>query len=207
MLKRLGAALIVLLLACGYALAASSTLSGLSAGTTITDGDLFYDVQSPGSGGVKITASQLATYLASKGVGVVNVTSVMLTSSQILNAATTPIQVVPAQGAHVIVTVLETVYSDLFDTTAYSGGPGGLYYGALSNDVAADGGDAFCPTGNANTVCPAGSLTDDALVAANVVNQPVNYGVCTTCAGSPTAYISGDSTMKVTVFWTVAQSQ
>ena len=103
MLKRLGAALIVLVLACGYALAASSTLSGLSAGTTITDGDLLYDVQSPGSGGVKITASQLATYLISKGAGGVNKTTVTLSASQIANATTTPVQIVPAQGSGSII--------------------------------------------------------------------------------------------------------
>lgn len=44
------------------AYAASSTLSGLSAGSAISDTDLFYDVQSVGSGGVKVTGAQLKTY-------------------------------------------------------------------------------------------------------------------------------------------------
>lgn len=45
------------------AYAASSTLSGLSAGGAISDTDLFYDVQTVGVGGVKVTGAQLKTYL------------------------------------------------------------------------------------------------------------------------------------------------
>lgn len=61
MLKRL---LVAVLLFCfaQQAYAASSTLGNLSAGSAVAGTDLFYDVQSVGSGGVKVTATQLTTY-------------------------------------------------------------------------------------------------------------------------------------------------
>ena len=46
------------------AYAASSTLGNLSAGSAVSDTDLFYDVQTVGVGGVKITGLQLRTHIA-----------------------------------------------------------------------------------------------------------------------------------------------
>jgi hypothetical protein len=45
------------------AYAASSTLGNLSAGSAISATDLFYDVQTVGTGGVKVTGTQLKTFL------------------------------------------------------------------------------------------------------------------------------------------------
>lgn len=45
------------------AYAASSTLGNLSAGSAISSTDLFYDVQTIGTGGVKVTGAQLQTFL------------------------------------------------------------------------------------------------------------------------------------------------
>jgi hypothetical protein len=46
------------------AYAASSTLANLSAASSVAGTDLFYDVQTAGTGGVKATAAQIATYEA-----------------------------------------------------------------------------------------------------------------------------------------------
>ena len=49
------------------ALAASSTLYNLSAGSSVNGTDVFYDVQTQGTGGVKVTAAQIAAYVAGSG--------------------------------------------------------------------------------------------------------------------------------------------
>lgn len=205
MLKRFVAALAVFFAAVGYALGASSTLSNLSAGTAITDGDLFYDVQSVGSGGVKVTASQLATYLSSK-FGLVNKTTVTLTSSQILNAATTPITVVPAV-ANSIVSVLQSFYIYDYNTTTYTGpsaGEAGLFYqisGFPSFSVPADsGGDGGIPLNGVSYSNQ--SLNGQALAAtASIADIPVVYG------NTGTNYSGGNGTMKIIVYWTTVPSQ
>jgi hypothetical protein len=61
--------------ACGLAWAANTALSGLSAVSSVGGGDLWYDVQSPGSGGLKATVTQLATYLNSTFSGDATVAS------------------------------------------------------------------------------------------------------------------------------------
>ncbi len=45
------------------AFAASSTLSNLSAGGAVSGTDIFYDVQTSGTGGVKVTGTQLQTFM------------------------------------------------------------------------------------------------------------------------------------------------
>jgi hypothetical protein len=75
MLKRAFLAL-ALALAPLPAFAQSSKLSLLSAGVAITGTDLFYDVQTAGTGGVKITAAQLLTYMQA---GVLNVGTTAVT--------------------------------------------------------------------------------------------------------------------------------
>ena len=52
-----------LLLAPAAALAQSSKLSNLTAGGAITATDLFYDVQTVGVGGVKVTGTQLLNFI------------------------------------------------------------------------------------------------------------------------------------------------
>jgi hypothetical protein len=215
MLRRLGAALVVLVLACGYALAASSKLSSLSAGTTITDGDLFYDVQNAGSGGVKITASQLATYMAAKGLGLVHQTTVLLSASQIANAGFTssPVQIIPAQGANTAIIVNSVTYAWIFNTTAFtasSGAFGGLM--ACSSPVSyancngLDGGDTSCPTLGASSLCfSLSELNDVTNPVADYANLPVYYAVGAT--GGTGGYSGGDGTMKITVFWSTVPTQ
>jgi hypothetical protein len=66
MLKHLFAFLIALGL-CGPALAANTTLGNLAAGGSIAGTDLFYDVQTVGSGGVKVTGTQLSTFIWGTG--------------------------------------------------------------------------------------------------------------------------------------------
>lgn len=43
--------------------AANTALSALSAGASVNSTDLFYDVQTPGVGGVKVTAAQIKTFI------------------------------------------------------------------------------------------------------------------------------------------------
>lgn len=65
-------ALLMAVLYATAAYAASSTLGNLSSGSAISDTDLFYDVQSVGTGGVKVTGLQLKTYIGmtiNTGVG------------------------------------------------------------------------------------------------------------------------------------------
>src|SRR6516164_2753094 len=62
MLKRAFLCL-ALLLAPAAALAQSSKLSNLTAGGAITGTDLFYDVQTVGVGGVKVTSTQLLNFI------------------------------------------------------------------------------------------------------------------------------------------------
>ena len=50
------------------AYAASSTLSALTTGAAVSSTDLFYDVQTPGVGGVKVTATQLLTYILANSI-------------------------------------------------------------------------------------------------------------------------------------------
>ena len=54
-----GIAFILMLATATAAYAASSTLGNLSSGSAISATDLFYDVQSVGTGGVKVTGTQL----------------------------------------------------------------------------------------------------------------------------------------------------
>ena len=63
------------------AYAASTTLSNLSAGSAISGTDLFYDVQTAGTGGVKVTAAQLLTYINA------NVTQIQSVAGSCGNAA------------------------------------------------------------------------------------------------------------------------
>jgi hypothetical protein len=56
------------------AYAASTTLSNLSAGAAVSGTDLFYDVQTVGSGGVKVTAAQLLTYIQNNIAQVTSIT-------------------------------------------------------------------------------------------------------------------------------------
>lgn len=48
---------------CGPALAANTSLSNLAAGASVAGTDLFYDVKTAGSGGVKVTGVQIAAYI------------------------------------------------------------------------------------------------------------------------------------------------
>lgn len=57
-----GIAFILMLATATAAYAASSTLGNLSSGSAISATDLFYDVQSVGTGGVKVTGTQLQTW-------------------------------------------------------------------------------------------------------------------------------------------------
>jgi hypothetical protein len=57
------APLIAALVASTAAYAASSTLGNLATGSAVQGTDYFYDVQSVGSGGVKVSASMLLTYI------------------------------------------------------------------------------------------------------------------------------------------------
>lgn len=50
-------------LAATFAWAASSTLSNLSSASSVNGTDNFYDVQTPGTGGVKATAAQIGAYI------------------------------------------------------------------------------------------------------------------------------------------------
>ena len=56
---------IIFLSAVAAAWAASTKLSSLSSGGAIAGTDLFYDVQTAGTGGVQVTATQVATYIMS----------------------------------------------------------------------------------------------------------------------------------------------
>jgi hypothetical protein len=62
--KPFAVSFIAMLLFATAAYAASSTLGNLSSGSAISDTDIFYDVQSIGTGGVKVTGLQLRTYIA-----------------------------------------------------------------------------------------------------------------------------------------------
>lgn len=72
------------------AYAASSTLGNLTTGGAVSATDLFYDVQTVGTGGVKVTASQLLTYIAAHVGTVTSVTcnGVAITTSGTCGALT-----------------------------------------------------------------------------------------------------------------------
>jgi hypothetical protein len=191
------------------AMAASTALSNLSAGTTVTDSDLFYDVQNAGAGGVKVTASQLATYMSSKGVGVVNKTTVNISSSQILNAATTPVTIIPAQGANTVIGVVSSFYAFTYGSAAYtatSPDPG-LWYGTPSGCPSLEPPATCFPADNNDQSVE--TSTSDAIASssgAGISFATTSFGslanTAVTYFNAGGAFVSGNGTMRITVIWT-----
>jgi hypothetical protein len=205
MLKRTLVGLLCLALSLSVANAASSTLSNLSAGNPVSSGDLFYDVQSAGSGGVKVTAAQLAAYL---GTATITRTTVRLTNSQIANLTTTPITIVPAQGANTIVEVVQAMYVYVNSGQSFTeGGPGGLYYNNNAS-FAADGGDQQVAIGGSGGGGSASAIglsyaNNNLLDIANMVNQPVTYSNF----NAPYTGSGGGNEVVVTVLWISVPTQ
>jgi hypothetical protein len=64
--------------------AASTTLGNLSAGAAILGTDLFYDVQSVGAGGVKVTGTQMGTFIWALGGATTSASTATFSSSALL---------------------------------------------------------------------------------------------------------------------------
>jgi hypothetical protein len=199
MLKRLVAFLLVLLLGSADAFAASSALSNLSAGNPVSSGDLFYDVQTAGSGGVKVTGAQLSTFiLAGFGAGGTMLTSkTEISSSQILNLATTPVQLVAAPSSGFYIAVVSVTYVLHYGSAPYVDGQAGAYYGA-NTTYAADSGDAGTPTQTADWITGAsgfavGGVADFSQPLSSIAGQAVDYTI------NNGAYTGGNGSMTVIV--------
>jgi hypothetical protein len=125
------------------------------------------------------------------GGGALQTAAVSLTAAQI--NSNTPIEIISAPGAGKIIVPVITVYSSVFGTTRYSGGPGGIYWNFTLGDLA-DGGDSSVMTQGASvTNISTGAYNGVASAVAN--NAAVSY--CSSYAG-------GDGTLNLTVFYVVA---
>lgn len=146
---------------------------------------------------------------ASSGTGTINQTTVAISSHELLNLGSSPVEIVPAQGPGVIINVLSASYELVFGTTPYiggspEGGPGGLYYNSDST-YAADVGDEAIATATEDSVyisygISAGAEAGAIVSTGALANQPVNY--CNFNA----AYVGGDGVIYVTVLWTTFQA-
>lgn len=84
MLKRWLLSLLLCLFLCEAAAAANTTLGNLTAGGSVAGTDLFYDVQTVGTGGVKVTGTQLNTFIWLQGGATTSANTATFSSSALL---------------------------------------------------------------------------------------------------------------------------
>jgi hypothetical protein len=139
----------------------------------------------------------------SSGVQISGVTTtiVNLSQSDILNSNTTPVPVVPAQGAGVFAIIVASSYESDFGTTPYSGGNGGLYYKSDGSGATADFGDTGVFTSGSTArefTGYGGNATAD---PADLDNQPIVY------FNPNTPYTGGDGTGVISASWITVPPQ
>ena len=197
-MKNLLAAFLVLLSVAAHA---QTTLNQLPAGTALTGTELIPMSQGGSSTATATTPAAIKTYVQANGG--LNVTSVTLTASQIANATTTPVRVVPAQGTNtIILLVAPVVYEWTFNSAPFTTGlsGAGLFWsdGTSANSLGLDQGDLGCPqiTQTAFCISPAESDSTSTLGASLLPNRGLYY------FNNGDAYAGGNGTMKVIVTWT-----
>jgi hypothetical protein len=127
----------------------------------------------------------------------VQVASVTLSSAQILAAAVTPISIVSAPGSGKILLVISSIYELIFNSIEYTAGGGFLYYGNPTNGNQADQGDGDIATVGASSVSISGATLSIPFATSTCGNTALNYST----VGTP--YLTGNSTMKITVYYVV----
>jgi hypothetical protein len=170
-----------------------ATLPDLNTAGAFSGSEEFYLVQ--GGQDAKVSSTALAAALQGLAPATLLSVKVSLSSSQILNATTSPVTVIPAPGAGKVVVIIQSVYSYIFGTTPYSGGPVGLYYGTTPNQ--ADYGQLFFFALSASSFGLVGQGGNQSDLISQYENQPILF----TGTGP---YTGGDGTGAVTVWYVIA---
>jgi hypothetical protein len=134
------------------------------------------------------------------GGGSLQRASVSLTSEQILNLNTSPVQIVAAPGAGIAINLISSFYSYAYGTTAYSApnNPQIFYAGDTGLTLNLDGSGcqvfqesysavAYNSSGGGSNYAPASMADNSALIIAVAASNPT----------------SGDGTIKAVVYYTV----
>jgi hypothetical protein len=117
-------------------------------------------------------------------------TKISLTSEQILNLHTTPLELLPAPGVNKIILIFNIVSNYIYNITAYTGNRFiQIYYGSPSFTVFFDGSILF----NTSSSITLNNLTNNYIE----INSPININVAT---GNPA---NGDGTLDLYISYKI----
>ena len=159
------------------AYAASSTLGNLSAGSAVSDTDLFYDVQTVGVGGVKITGLQLRTYIAA------HVVTSIATGCQATGGTITTTGTISTQE-----TVTDLSGSNPAITTGYCGGLETLDNASAQTPTIAEAGSAGFPAGWYTDLCNVNAGAQTLTPGAGTVGGGSTLVIGAGSASAPTCF-------------------
>jgi hypothetical protein len=156
------------------AYAASSTLGNLSAGSAISSTDLFYDVQTVGTGGVKVTGAQLQTFLPGTVTSIATgcqATGGTITTTGTISTIETPTTL---SGSNPAI------------TTGYCGGLENLSNSSAQTPTIAEAGTTGFTTGWYTDLCNINTGAQTLTPAAGTIGGASSYPIAAGTVSAPT---------------------